>query len=105
MKRLDPTGECSFSDFHEGQGQQSLFTYSDEMLAEDLAQEFSGQKLLVSKVWHHVLTRTPGVNFNAALTSLEKAGRLFVDNPPPGRRRGSFAKYRRDNPPLDVRFV
>ena len=104
MKRLDPTGEYSFSDFHEGQGQRSLFTYSVEMLAEDLARDLSGKSLRVSEVRHHVSTQTPGVRFNAALKSLEKSGRLLVQNAPPDRHVGSFAKYQKDDPPLTVLF-
>ena len=105
MGRVDPSGGYTFSDFHEGRGQRLLFEYSPSMLAEDLAQDLKGQKLRVSQVRHHVLTRTPGVTFNAALTSLEKTGRVVVENAPPGRRAGWFVKYQTDKPPLTLRFV
>ncbi|MEX0653361.1 MAG: hypothetical protein WD534_11100 [Phycisphaeraceae bacterium] len=104
MRRVDPTGTFSFSDFRERQA-ASLFQYSDSELASELADNLSGQALPISAVREHVLTRTPGTEFNNALANLEQDKRLQIVESPPGRRKRSFAKYQKDNPRLVVRFL
>ena len=104
MKRIDPSGEYCFSDFHEGRGQRYLFEYSDEMLAADLSRDLGGMTRSISQIRHHVLTKTPGVNYSRALALLERKKGLEIQKSPPNRRAGSFLKYQTDDPPLMVTF-
>jgi hypothetical protein len=57
----------------------------------------------VGDIRHYVLTETPCYLYVEALSSLEQDGSLVVVKAPPGRRRGTFAKYA-DDPNFVVRF-
>lgn len=91
MYKADPGGGFRFSD-KDNPSQFNLFgSYQHKMLAEDLAASLKGKVLTVFQVKEFVLTRTPACLYKKALKLLEDQGRLEVINPPPGRRKGSFA--------------
>lgn len=91
MWKVDSAGGFRFSD-KDNPSQLSLFRdYQNEMLAEDLTATLQGKILTVAKVEEFVLTETPAYLYKTALRLLEENDRLIVVNPPPGRRKGTFA--------------
>ncbi|MFH1717663.1 MAG: three-Cys-motif partner protein TcmP [Planctomycetota bacterium] len=91
MWKVDPGGGFRFSD-KDNPSQLNLFRdYQDEMLAEDLSVSLEGKVRTVSQVKEIVLTQTPAYTYTKALKLLEKEHKLIVINPPPRRRKGTFA--------------
>ncbi len=91
MWKVDSAGGFRFSD-KDNPSQLSLFKdYQNEMLAEDLAAALQGETLTVSQVKEFVFTQTPAYKYIKALKLLEENNRLTVVNPPPSRRKGTFA--------------
>jgi len=91
MYKADPGGGFRFSD-KDDPSQLNLFgSYQNEMLAQDLAVTLQGKTLTVSQVKEFVLTQTPAYLYKKALSLLEDKDKLEVINPPPGRRKGTFA--------------
>jgi len=91
MWKVDPIGGFRFSD-KDNPSQLNLFgDYQDEMLADDLTASLEEKVRTVSEVKEFVLTQTPAYKYTKTLKLLEKIGRLMVINPPPDRRKGTFA--------------
>ncbi len=66
MWEVDRSGSFEFSDkFASSMGK--LFAYNDARLANDLHTTFAGQQATIEDVELFVLTKTPAVNFKAAL--------------------------------------
>lgn len=91
MWKVDPIGGFRFSD-KDNPSQLSLFCdYQDEILAQDLTSNLHGKTLTVFQVKEFVLTETPAYLYKNALKHLEKQGKLKAIDPPPKRRKGTFA--------------
>lgn len=91
MWKVDPDGGFRFSD-KDNPSQLNLFgDYQDEMLADDLTASLGEKVRTVSQVKEFVLTQTPAYLYKNALKLLLKQDRLEIVNPPPGRRKGTFA--------------
>ena len=91
MWKVDPVGGFRFSD-KDNPSQLNLFgDYHDEMLAENLTAALKGRVQTVSEVREFVLTQTPAYKYTKSLKLLETNGKLIVVDPPPGRRKGTFA--------------
>lgn len=103
MWKVDTTGAFRFSDKHADQ----LFLlegFTQDWLADALAEEFAGREVRVSTIRDYVLVDTPCYKYVDALRSLEKADRLVPLEPPQGHRRGTFKKYEDDDPSLTLAF-
>lgn len=92
MWKVDPVGGFRFSD-KDNPSQLSLFCdYQDEILAQDLTSNLHGKALTVFQVKEFVLTETPAYLYKKnALKHLEEQGKLKAIDPPPKRRKGTFA--------------
>ncbi len=101
MWKVDKTGRFIFSD-KDSLGQLPLWqVFTQEWLADRLAQDLRGETCAVATVKEHALTQTPCYLYVDALRILEKAGRLEVVDPPANRRAGAFRKH----PRMLVRFA
>lgn len=92
MWKVDPVGGFRFSD-KDNPSQISLFCdYQDDILAQDLTSNLQGKTLTVFQVKEFVLTETPAYLYKKnALKHLEEQGKLKAIDPPPKRRKGTFA--------------
>ena len=90
MWKVDQTGAFRFSD-RDGLAQLTfLTTYTDKMLAHDMASRLAGRTMTVGQVFEWVLTETPAYKFKVPLAALEKRGSVKPVSPPRGRRPGTF---------------
>lgn len=92
MWKVDPVGGFRFSD-KDNPSQISLFCdYQDDIFAQDLTSNLQGKTLTVFQVKEFVLTETPAYLYKKnALKHLEEQGKLKAIDPPPKRRKGTFA--------------
>jgi three-Cys-motif partner protein len=91
MMKVGSAGGFRFSD-KDNPSQLNLFAnYKQTMLADDLISNLYGKTLTVFQVKEFVLTETPTYLYKNALKHLEKQGKLKVVDPPPKRRKGTFA--------------
>jgi three-Cys-motif partner protein len=103
MWAIDSTGYFRFSDKHSGQ-LSLLPGFNNDWLAGTLRSALAGRQMNVREIRHHILTETPCYTYNEALAQLERNGEIEIVSCPPGRRKGSFAKYV-DDDSLVIRFL
>ena len=81
MRRIDKTGNYSFSDAHVGQ--DSLFTVDNEYLyAEKMLNAFCGETITLEDSYIFALNETPFLNSKAMLAKLQKNGCLIMESMP-----------------------
>ena len=91
MWRVDPRGGFRFSD-KDDPSQTHLFAeYTDQSLADELARNFADRILTIAEIKAFVLSETPACKFKDCLKAMEKSERIRPINPPPDRRKGTFA--------------
>jgi three-Cys-motif partner protein len=91
MSKVDRSGGFRFSD-KDNPLQLHLFSgYSERALAGELTRRLGGEILTVGEIGEFVLTETPAYTFRTCLRFMEGDGRLRPINPPPHRRKGTFA--------------
>ncbi len=92
MWGVDKSGSFRFSDKN-NPNQLSCIdenSYPDTRLAEDIRNNFRGQRITVETIREYTLTETPAYIYKRALQILEKDGYLKPVNPDTKRRKGSF---------------
>lgn len=93
MWKTDPSGGFRFSD-RDDPNQTHLFKedhYSLEMKSADIRRHFANHRITINDIYHFVLTETPHYKYKDALQFLERNNLLIPVNPPPKRRRFTFA--------------
>jgi three-Cys-motif partner protein len=90
MYQLDLTGNFRFSDRDVQQLNLLAKSFDPDWLADHLHGHFKEEAVSHGAIRKYVLTETPPFKYKEALQKLEAADRLRVQNPPSGRRKGSF---------------
>ncbi len=103
MWSVDDTGQFRFSDKHSGQF-NLLPGFDESWLADNLRSSLVGRQMTVGEIRHHVLTETPCFKYTDSLAQLERNEEIAIISSPPGRRKGTFAKYV-DDDRLVIRFI
>ncbi len=94
MWRVDPRGGFRFSD-KDDPSQTHLFAeYIGQSLTDELTQNFAGRVISVGEIEAFVLSETPAYKFKDCLKAMEESGHIRPIDPPPGRRKGTFADKR-----------
>jgi three-Cys-motif partner protein len=96
MWKADESGEFRFSDATDA-NQMVLFESKPDLqaLRKQITAEFAGRTAKVSDIEHFVLLRTAfrETHFKGVLKQLELEGSLEAIDPPPKRKRGTFADH------------
>ena len=92
MWKVDESGEFQFSD-KDNPAQLKLLAqaFDDEWLADELAKRLTGQTMTVAEAEEFVLVETACCLYKGALVKLEATNRLTPVDPPPKRKKGTFA--------------